>query len=76
MKVKSDKVKRRGKPSDPEPDEQAHEPDEAAHSRHVADLVKRGVVKLGKPGPPLDEILKPGPAAPNALKALRWARKG
>jgi hypothetical protein len=51
------------------------EADEKAHAKHVADLVKRGIVKLGKSGPPLKEILAPGPAAPNALKALRWSRR-
>jgi hypothetical protein len=43
---------------------------------HVAKLIRRGRVKPGKSGPPLEELLRPGPSAPSALKALRWARKG
>ena len=63
-------------------DAPAHRPADApegtdkAHKKHVAELVKRGRVKPGKSGPPLDEILTPGPSAPSALKALRWSRRG
>jgi hypothetical protein len=70
MKLKSDKVKKRRGASAPT------DPDDEALARHVAELVKRGRVKRGKAGPPLAEILRPGPAAPGAQKALRWSRKG
>ncbi len=69
MKLKSDKVKKRGA-------KRAAQAEDEALARHVDELVKRGRVKRGKAGPPLAEILRPGPAAPGAQRALRWGRKG
>ena len=41
-------------------------------AQHVAKLVARGALRLGKSGPPNPELLRPGPKAPNAQKAIRW----
>jgi hypothetical protein len=69
MKLKSDKVKKHGAKG-------AADTDDEALARHVDGLVKRGRVEPGKSGPPVAEILRPGPAAPSAQKALRWGRNG
>jgi len=41
-------------------------------AKHVAKLVARGALQLGKPIPP--ELLTPGPPAPGAHKLIRWTR--
>lgn len=43
-------------------------------AKHVATLVARGALSLGKPIPA--ELLTPGPAAPNSRKAIRWMMRG
>ncbi len=51
------------------------EVEKKAHEEHVAKLVRLGRVRLGTGGPPLPELLKPGPPCKgDAQKAVRWAR--
>ena len=45
-------------------------------AKHVAGLVARGALRLGKPGPIPPELLRPGPKAPNSQKAIRWLMRG
>lgn len=45
-------------------------------AKHVAKLVARGLLTLGKPGPIPDELFEPGPPGPNARKATRWMKRG
>ncbi len=44
-------------------------------AKHVAELVAKGMLSLGK-GPIPPELLTPGPKAPNARKAIRWMMRG
>lgn len=39
-------------------------------AKHVAELVRRGMLKLGRPGPALPELLRPGPSAPHILEGF------
>ncbi len=45
-------------------------------AKHVAKLVAKGALKLGKSGPPNPELLRPGPKSPNGQKAIRWIMRG
>ena len=45
-------------------------------AKHVAKLVARGMLTLGKLGPAIPEILRPGPPAPGLHKLIRWTRSG
>ncbi len=44
-------------------------------AKHVAKLVARGALQLGKPGPALAELLRPGPKIPGVQRALRADRR-
>jgi len=51
------------------------EAEEKAHEQHVAKLVKLGIVRLGTGGPPIPELLKPGPRLKGDVqRAVRWAK--
>ncbi len=45
-------------------------------AKHVAELVAKGMLTLGKTGPIPPELLTPGPPGPNARKATRWMKRG
>jgi hypothetical protein len=45
-------------------------------AKHVAKLVAEGTLRLGKGGPPIPELLRPGPPAPGAHKLIHWTRHG
>ena len=45
-------------------------------AKHVARLVAKGMLTLGRLGPPIPEILRPGPPAPGLHKLIRWTRSG
>jgi len=65
---------RRAKPLQPEPVGLTEE-EKKAHEEHVAKLVKRGRVRLGTGGPPIPELLKPGPRCKGDVQAaVRWAK--
>lgn len=63
----SPKRARRGRPAE-------RSDEDAELKAHVAELVAAGRVKPGRAGPPLKEILRPGPRARSASEAVRWAR--
>lgn len=44
-------------------------------AKHVAKLVARGVLQLGKPGPALADLLRPGPKIAGVQRALRADRR-
>jgi hypothetical protein len=45
-------------------------------AKHVAKLVASGALRLGKAGPAIPELLRPGPPAPGLHKLIRWTRSG
>jgi len=49
--------------------------DDEHDRKHVADLIARGLLKPGKRGPPIPELLEPGPRVPGASKLLTEERR-
>ncbi|HZU98476.1 MAG TPA: hypothetical protein VFF73_17355 [Planctomycetota bacterium] len=51
----------------------AKAPSSSDDDPRIAELLRRGILTRGEPGL-LEELLTPGPPAPDALKALRKVR--
>jgi hypothetical protein len=51
------------------------ESEEAILKAHIEKLVKVGRVVIGKGGPPIPELLRPGPRVPNASRAITQDRR-
>jgi hypothetical protein len=52
------------------------EDEDEEHDRaHVADLIARGLLKPGKGGPSIPELLRPGPRVPGATRLVLEERE-
>lgn len=49
--------------------------DDERERKHVADLIARGLLKPGKGGPPIPELLEPGPRVPGASELVLEERR-